>query len=210
MLRKFLIFTMILLEVSFADEEMSLQFQKVQSLHRSYLKLPDQREVIISYHPEHGEDGVYKIRVFLRQGSKILWDKTFSEDYDEYWIRASFMHLVRGHYFSDLNGDGFPEIAISVSHGGMAVWDTPAMIFTIKETSLEFLKKQQTNEEFSEFVYRSMDDFKNPNYKCGVCKEKEYYYADGKKAPLSDPRHNVRVPKKDHFIQNVPNYLLRK
>jgi hypothetical protein len=189
---------MILLEVSFADEEMSLQFQKVQSLHRSYLKLPDQREVIISYHPEHGENGIFKIRVFLRQGSRILWDKTFSDDHDEYWIRASFMPVISRQYFSDLDDDGHYEIAISVSHGGMAVWNTPAIIFTVKETGLEFLKKQQTNEEFSEFVYRSKNDFKNPNYKCGVCKEKEYYYADGKKAPLSDPRHNV------------PNYLLQK
>jgi hypothetical protein len=162
------------------------------------LKLPDQREVIISYHPEHGENGIFKIRVFLRQGSRILWDKTFSDDHDEYWIRASFMPVISRQYFSDLDDDGHYEIAISVSHGGMAVWNTPAMIFTVKETGLEFLKKQQTNEEFSEFVYRSKNDFKNPNYKCGVCKEKEYYYADGKKAPLSDPRHNV------------PNYLLQK
>jgi hypothetical protein len=200
MLRKFLIFIMILLEVSFADEEMSLQFQKVRSLHRSYLKLPDQREVIISYHPEHGEDGVYKIRVFLRQGSKILWDKTFSEDYSEFWTRASFMPVISRQYFSDLDDDGYYEIAISVSHGGMAVWNTPTMIFTVMEKSLEFLKKQQTNEEFSEFVYSSKADFKNPNYKCGACKEKEYYYADGKKAPLGDPRHKVLMNEKDRLI----------
>ena len=92
----------------------------------------------------------------------------------------------------------------------MAVWNTPTMIFTVKEKSLEFLRKQQTNEEFSEFVYSSKDDFKNPNYKCGACKEKEYYYADGKKAPLGDPRHKVLMHEKDRLIQNVPNYLLRK
>jgi hypothetical protein len=189
---------------------MLFQLQKVESLHKMYLKLPDQREVIISYHPEHGEDGVYKIRIFLRQGSKILWDKTFSEDYSEFWTRASFMPVISRQYFSDLDDDGYYEIAISVSHGGMAVWNTPTMIFTVKEKSLEFLKKQQTNEEFSEFVYSSKDDFKNPNYKCGACKEKEYYYSDGKKAPLGDPRHKVLMNEKDRLIQNVPNYLLRK
>jgi hypothetical protein len=210
MLRKFLIYTIILLETLFANEEILSQLQKVESLHKMYLKLPDQREVIISYHPEHGEDGVYKIRIFLRQGSKILWDKTFSEDYSEYWTRASFMPVISRQYFSDLDDDGYYEIAISVSHGGMAVWNTPTMIFTVKEKSLEFLRKQQTNEEFSEFVYSSKDDFKNPNYKCGACKEKEYYYADGKKAPLGDPRHKVLMHEKDRLIQNVPNYLLRK
>lgn len=210
MLRKFLIYTIILLETLFANEEMLSQLQKVERLHKMYLKLLDQREVIISYHPEHGEDGAYKIRVFLRQGSKILWDKTFSEDYNEFWTRASFMPVISRQYFSDLDDDGYYEIAISVSHGGMAVWNTPTMIFTVKEKSLEFLKKQQTNEEFSEFVYSSKDDFKNPNYKCGACKEKEYYYADGKKAPLGDPRHKVLMNEKDILIQNVPNYLLRK
>ena len=189
MLRKFLICTMLLLEVAFASDEVDQRFDKAQNLRRQYLKLPDQREVIISYHPDHGENGTLKVRIFMREEGNVIWDKTFSEDMDEYWIGAAFIPVVKGAYLYDLNNNGNFEIAIVVSHGGNAVWSTPSMIFTVKDKGLEFLKKQQVNDEFSEYVYTSKEDFENPKYKCSSCTEREYYYADGKKAPLSDKKH---------------------
>lgn len=208
MLRKFLICTMLLLEVAFASDEVSRRFDKAQNLRRQYLKLPDQREVIISYHPDHGEDGTYKVRIFMRKEGNVIWDKTFSEDLDEYWVGAAFIPVIKGKYLHDLNNDGDLEIAVVVSHGGSAVWNTPAMIFTVKDKGLEFLKKQQVNDEFSEHVYSSKEDFENLKYKCTFCNEPGYYYADGKKAPLSDPRHKMSVSEDDRLVQKVPRYLL--
>lgn len=67
MLRKFLICTMILLETAFAYNEIDQRFDKAQSFRKQYLKLPNQRMVIISYHPRHGVDGTYKIRIFYEK-----------------------------------------------------------------------------------------------------------------------------------------------
>lgn len=93
---------------------------------------------------------------------------------------------------NNLNNNSDLEIAVVVSHGGSAVWNTPAMIFTVKDKGIEFLKKQQVNDEFSENVYASKEDFKNPIYECSFCHEREYYYDDGKKAPLSDKKHKIQ------------------
>ena len=210
MLRKFLICIMILLEVTIASDEVTRRFDKAQGTRRQYLKLPSQDEIIISYHPNHGDHGTYKIRLFIRRNGIVVWDKTFSEDFNELWTRASFMPVIKDLYFFDLNSDGDLEIAVVVSHGGNAVWNTPAIIFTVKGMGLEFLKKQQVNDEFSEYVYSSEGDFENPKYKCSFCDEPEYYYADGKKAPLSDPRHKISISEDERMVQKVPRYLLRK
>jgi hypothetical protein len=189
MLRKFLICIMLLLELAFPSDEVSRRFDEAQNLRKNYLKLPGQRELTISYHQDHGEDGAYKVRIFMRKEGKVTWDKTFSEDMDEYWIRAAFLPVIKGAYFYDLNNNGDLEVAVVVSHGGNAVWNTPSIIFTVKDSALEFLRKQQVNDEFSEYVYSSKKDFENPTYKCSSCIEREYYYADGKKAHLSDQKN---------------------
>lgn len=201
---------MILLEVAFSSNEVDQRLDKAQSLRKQYLKLPDQKEVIISYHSDHGEDGTYKVRIFMRKNGMILWDKTFSEDFNELWTRASFIPIIEESYIFDLNSDGDFEIAVVASHGGSAVWNTPVIIFTVKDKSLEFLKKQQVNDEFSENVYVSKEDFENPRYKCSFCKEPGYYYTDGKKAPLSDPRHKISISESDRIVRGVPRYLLRE
>lgn len=201
---------MILLETTYASDEVTRRYDKAQSLRRNSLKLPGQREIIISYHSSHGEDGTYKIRIFMRKNGIVLWDKTFSEDFNELWTRASFIPVIKGSHHFDLNNNGNFEVAIVVSHGGSAVWNTPAMIFTVKDKGLEFLKKQQVNDEFSEHVYASKEDFENPKYKCSSCNEPEYYYAEGKKAPLSDPRHKISISEDDRMVREVPRYLLRE
>lgn len=201
---------MLLLEMVLAGDEVSRRFDKVQSFRKHYLKLPDQREVIISYHSDHGEEGTYKVRIFMRKNGIILWDKTFSEEFNELWTRASFIPVIKGSHLFDFNDDGHLEIAVVASHGGNAVWNTAAIIFSVKDEGLEVLRKQQVNDEFSEYVYSSKIDFENSAYKCSSCIEPQYYYADGKKAPLSDPRHNISISEDDRLVQEVPHYLLRQ
>lgn len=90
---------MILLEAAFSSNEVDQRFDKAQSLRKQYLKLPDQKEIIISYHSDHGEDGTYKIRIFSRRNGILLWDKTFDEDFNEIWARASFIPVIQGYQF---------------------------------------------------------------------------------------------------------------
>jgi hypothetical protein len=134
---------MILLEAAFSRNEVDQRFDKAQSLRKQYLKLPDQKDVIISYHSDHGEHGTFKIRIFMRQFGIVLWDKTFSEDFNEIWARASFIPVIQGYQFFDLNNDGNLEIAVVVSHGGSAVWNTPAMIFTVRTKTLSSLRNSK-------------------------------------------------------------------
>ena len=109
----------------------------------------------------------------MRKEDKILWDKTFVNEYDELWYKANFIPLVKNEFVEDLNNDGFPEIGIANWSGGKAPCASSAIIFTLKEDSLQFLKKQEINTEFSRSVYESKEDFKSPNYKCPACESKE-------------------------------------
>ncbi len=83
------------------------------------------------------------------------------------------------------------------------------MIFTVKDTALEFLRKQQVNDEFSEHVYTSKEDFENPAYKCSSSIEREYYYADGKKAPLSNQKHEISTKQGPVYLfRSIPFQIL--
>ena len=158
----------------------------VEALHeKRFLKLPNENEILISYHSST-EDTNAKIRVFMRNKNKILWDKTFVNDYNEVWYQANFIPVVQDKFIEDLDEDGFPEIGIANWSGGMASWASSAIIFSVKENSLEFLRKQQINIEFSRSVYQTKNDFNDPKYKCSVCEPKEYFYEEGKKAKLED------------------------
>lgn len=128
------------------------------------LKLPNGNEILISYHSPTTDSNA-KIRIFIRNQRKVLWDKTYVNEYDEVWYQANFIPVVKGKFIEDLNDDGFFEIGIANWNGGKATCSSSAMIFTLKENSLQFLKKQQINTEFSSYVYRTKDDFKDSKYK---------------------------------------------
>jgi hypothetical protein len=98
-----------------------------------------------------------------------LWDKTFVNEHDELWYHANFIPVIKDEYIEDLNDDGFPEIGIANWNGGKAPCASSAIIFTVKEDSLQFLKKQQINTEFSRYIYQNQNDFKNPKYKDPLC-----------------------------------------
>lgn len=139
---------------------------------KRFLKLPNGNEVLVSYH-SHSEGALSKIRIFMRNSVGVLWDKTFVNEYDELWYKANFIPIIEDNFFLDLNDDGFYEVAIANWSGGKAPCASSAMIFTIKENSLQYLKKEQINTEFSRSVYRSKEDFKSSNYKCHACELKE-------------------------------------
>jgi hypothetical protein len=136
---------------------------------KKFLKLSNGNEVLISYH-SHSEETLSKIRIFMRNKDKILWDKTFVNEYDEVWYKSNFIPVVKDKFLEDLNDDGLPEIGIANWNGGKAPCASSAIIFTVKEDSLQFLKKQEINTEFSRHVYPTKHEFKNPKYKDPLCR----------------------------------------
>ncbi len=132
------------------------------------LKLSDGKEILLSYHSSN-EDTLSKIRIFLRNKGEVLWDKTFVNEYDELWHRVHFIPVTEGKFIEDLNDDGFPEIGIANWNGGKAPCASAGLVFTVKNETLEFLKKQEVNTEFSRQVYKTKNDFKNQKYKDPLC-----------------------------------------
>ena len=135
---------------------------------KRFLKLPNGNEVLISYH-SHSEEALSKTRIFMRNKGKILWDKTFVNEYDELWYKANFIPVIKDKFADDLNDDGFPEIGIANWSGGKAPCASSGIIFTVKEDSLQFLKKQEINSEFSRQIYSTKNEFMNPKYKDPLC-----------------------------------------
>ncbi len=182
MLIKFLISIMLLSESAYCSDHDPY----VEALHnKTYLKLPDGKEVNISYHSNRKE-AHSKIRVFLRNKSQVLWDKTFENEFKEHWYQANFIPVTKGVFIEDLNEDGLPEIGIAIWGGGMASWESSAVIFSVERNALKFMKKQQINIEYSRSIYQTKADFSNSSYKCPVCEAKEYFYAQDKKAKLKN------------------------
>ena len=128
------------------------------------LKISNGYEVLISYHSPSDET-LSKIRIFTRNHGKVLWDKTFVNEYDELWHQVHFIPIVENKFLEDLNDDGFLELAVANWNGGKAPCASSAIIFTDKEDSLQFLKKQKINTEFSRHVYPTENDFRNLKYK---------------------------------------------
>jgi hypothetical protein len=135
---------------------------------KKYLKFSTGEEVLLADLEKHGGEANFH-RLFLRKGKKILWDKTFSQEYGALWNRAYFIPLVPRQFIADLNNDGFSEIAVATWHGGNAVWSNLAIIFTLKNDQLEFLKTFPINIEFSRSIYENKSDFDDQNYKCKHC-----------------------------------------
>jgi len=121
---------------------------------KTFLKLPDGKEIIISYPVKYNEGVGEKIRVFMRNGTRILWDKTFAEDFGTLWHEAYFIPIKKEQFIMDLNNDSNPEIAIAVWSGGNASQNSLALIFTVKENSLELFRKESIAIEFARSVYK--------------------------------------------------------
>jgi len=135
---------------------------------KKYLKTLNGKEIILVGLEFNGGEPNYQ-RLFLREAKKILWDKTFSQEYSALWNRAYFIPLVPEKFILDLNNDGLPEFAVATSHGGQAVWNNLAIIFTLKENQIEFLKTFPINVEYSQSVFEKASDFLDPKYHCKHC-----------------------------------------
>ncbi len=154
MLIKFLIFTAFLLSVnlrSFAKEADPY----VMAMHdKKYLKIPGGKEVILArLFNDIGPSN--HIRFFLREKGKILWDVTYNGDFETLWADAHFIPLYNKEYITDLDHDGFSEIAVAIWHGGHAMEHCRAIIFTIKENNLAPLASHEINYEFSRSVFKN-------------------------------------------------------
>lgn len=116
------------------------------------LKLPDGKEVIlVRLFNKIGPN--MHMRLFLKQGQKILWDVTYNDDLSTLWADAHFLPLFDKTFVKDLNGDTNPEIAIQTWHGGNAMQLCKAVIFTINQNKLIPVKIRQSNYEFARMVY---------------------------------------------------------
>ena len=166
MLAKCLIYTMVL-SLSVFAEDPDPYVEALQE--KKFLKLPNGREILLSYHSS-SEEALSKVRIFMRNNGKILWDKTFVNEYDELWHQVNFVPVTKDKFVEDLNDDGFPEIGIANWNGGKAPCASSGLIFTVKEDSLQFLKKQEINTEFSRQIYKTKKDFKNSKYKDPLCR----------------------------------------
>ena len=153
MLKKFLLF-IVLLQINkpaLQAMEPDLYLRRLEA--KKYLKMANGDEIIISQPGTKDEDLVKK-RVFMRNGNKVFWDKTFNSEYgDHIWQRAHFIPVIPGKFAYDYDKDGNEEIAIAVWHGGQNLASSSVYIFTISRDSLTLKTKKNINYEFSRYVY---------------------------------------------------------
>jgi hypothetical protein len=135
---------------------------------KNYLKASNGDEIILAHLESYGGKPNHQ-RLFLRRNKKVLWDKTFSQEYGALWNSAYFIPLTPDQFLVDLNNDGFNEFAVATSHGGQAVWSNLAIIFSLKDDEIEYLKTFPINVEFSRSVYSQKLDYLNLSYKCQHC-----------------------------------------
>ena len=159
MLIKFLVFINFLLVISFNIQarEPDPYVEKLQS--KKYLKPSNGREVIlVRLFNQIGPSN--HMRLFLRQKGKVLWDVTYNGDFETLWADAHFIPLYNKEFITDLNNDGFFEIAVAVWHGGHAMEYCRAIIFTVKEDKLVPLATHEINYEFSRAVFKNKEEAK--------------------------------------------------
>jgi hypothetical protein len=91
--------------------------------------------------------------VLIKDGNKIVWKRKFALDYGQLWEYAFFVPIKKDKYESDINKDGYPEIAICTWDGGHFV-QREALIFTVKDNALKYYDRKKFNLEFSQYVYK--------------------------------------------------------
>lgn len=116
-------------------------------LDKKHIRLTDGREIISLRTGDHSH------QIVLRKGKKVLWKKNFEEEYDRLWDHAFFIPIKKGHYSYDLNHDGILKIAIATWDGGNAMDYRTALIFTVKQNSLEYYSFKKFNLEYGRYVY---------------------------------------------------------
>ena len=101
---------------------------------KTELKLPDGRLLVLNKIEEH----MWVLSLHDKK-RRLLWKKTYSQDFDSLWDFAYFIKVKGKDYARDLNRDGYLEIALSTWDGGNGP-KRPAIIFSVKETELTLFK----------------------------------------------------------------------
>lgn len=113
------------------------------------LRLPDGREIVLDLRGEHSHE------VLLLASDRLLWSRVYEEEYDRLWDYAFFVPVKSGRrYVYDVNGDGYPEIAIATWDGGNNIANRTALVFTVLPASLEYYATEKFNLEYGEYVYK--------------------------------------------------------
>ena len=154
-----------LLSLSIKAREADLYVQKLWD--KDYIKFNSDELILVNLEA-FGRQPNFQ-RLFLRRNKKVIWDKTFSQEYGALWNRAYFIPLVPDQFMIDLNDDGYTEFAVATYHGGQAVWSNFAVIFSLKNNQIEYQRTFPINIEFSRSVYESKANYLDETYKCKHC-----------------------------------------
>lgn len=126
-------------------------------LSRDFLRLPDNRWIWLKKVDEHKTKVILGKKFKNSKGkliNKVIWSEEYEEKHDALWDYAYFLKIKSGKYFSDINHDGWLEVAIMPFDNGNNMV-RHALIFTVKPDRLELVKRQPNYPlEADESVFR--------------------------------------------------------
>lgn len=112
------------------------------------LTLPDGRKLELKRAGDHSHI------LYLKNGKKSIWKRTFEYEYDRLWDYAFFVPVKKGQYSVDVNKDGHPEIAIATWDGGNNIDNRYALVFSVLKNELKYYTKGKFNLEYGDYVLK--------------------------------------------------------
>lgn len=115
-----------------------------QHLWRDFLKLPNNRWIWLKKVDEHKTKVILGKKIKNSRGkliNKVIWSEEYEEKYDALWDYAYFLKIKSGKFFTDINNDGYQEVAIMPFDDGLLMV-RHVLLFTVKPDRLELLKMQ--------------------------------------------------------------------
>jgi hypothetical protein len=139
-LNKFLFFSGLISNVTLAaNGEMPIDDRKIQ--------LPDGRTITSIRCGDHCHCLV------VAREQKQLRKQCYQEEFDRLWDYAFFVPIKKGVYVADVNGDGYPEIAVATWDGGNNIANRYALAFSLKGNKLIYFGRKKFNLEYGEYLY---------------------------------------------------------
>lgn len=138
MQKKFLSIIMILSNflLSFPSRGETIPFAGVEKL-----KLPKDLELSVVTEKdfdmvdEQGTRRYWKTTLSLAHKKKVVWGETHREFNELEWVYGNIIPIRKNQYYSDLNGDGYFEVAILAWDFGMATYRN-VKLYTVKDNRL--------------------------------------------------------------------------
>ncbi len=84
--------------------------------------------------------------LILKKKNRLVWKKQYEEAFDSLWHYAYFVPILKNQYYSDVNDDGYIEVAVGIWDGGNSPC-RKAHIFSIREKSLKYIATRDTGSE---------------------------------------------------------------